>query len=70
MLHARARHEAGERRTRLLDLAVAMHPGKDAKSLTRLSKELEKASKPPRPKLSVEAQGDADVSAALKHLMG
>lgn len=70
MLHARARHETGQRRTRLLDLAVALHPGKDGKSLTKLSRSLEKASKPPRPNLSAADQAEADVSAALAHLMG
>lgn len=70
VLAAKARHETGERRTRLLDMATATHPGENGKNLMKLSKALEKASKPPPPKRSAQEQADADAAAAIAHLMG
>lgn len=70
ILAARARHESGERRTRLLDMATAMHPGEAGKGLVKLSKALEKAAKPPPPKRSAREQADLDAQAAIAHLMG
>ena len=69
VLQARARQELGARRTRLLDLATAFHPGDKAKGLMKLSKMLEKGARY-RPKLTAEQQAAVDGEAALRHLLG
>lgn len=70
MLHARARHLTGDRRDRLVDLAIAMHPGDKGRTLAKHSKALEKASKRPKRLRKGETQQDADAQTALKHLLG